>query len=42
MTVIKVTVIFITEFDRTFDSAQDELGLKDSNGEEQLERLTQY
>ena len=42
MTVIKVTVNFIKEFDRAFNSAQDELGLKDSNGEEQLERLTQY
>ena len=41
MIVVKVTVNFITEFYRAFNSAQDGLSLKDSNGEEQLESSTQ-
>ena len=34
MTIVKVTMNFMTEFYRAFNSAQDELSLKDSNGEE--------
>jgi hypothetical protein len=41
MTVVKVTINFITEFYRAFNSAQNELSLKDPNGEEQLESLKQ-
>ena len=41
MILVKVTVDFITEFYRAFNSAQDGLSLKDSNGEQQLESLKQ-
>jgi hypothetical protein len=42
MTVLKLTANFITESYRAFNSTQDELAFKDSNGEEQLGSLRQY
>ena len=41
MTVLKMTMNFITDFYRAFNSAQDELSFRDSNGEEQLESFEQ-